>query len=387
MIVLPTLQDLTDAIVLDLENEFKSTINEDGRTVLRGMAANQAARLYQYYLTIALLQKNIFVDTCDYETLLRFGIIKIGRYPFAAVAAQYQITVTGTPGGVIKANTTFKSDDIALSPGILYILDSSFTMILSTEQITVRALTAGLEGKLDPGDTLTATEPIPFVSSNAIMSSEVIQPLAAETPEAYRTVVINSYRLEAQGGAATDYRIWASDAQGVAKVYAYKTPNAYTQVDLYIEAVAASSADGKGTPTQSIINAVEAVINFSPDITLPTNERGRKPVQVIVNYKPVSIINIDIVISGAVSFSVSEKAQILSQITSFINLVRPYVAAADLPADQNDIISNNNITGVIVTTKPGAVFTGLNIKFNGITLSSNQFVLGNIPFLNSITYN
>jgi uncharacterized phage protein gp47/JayE len=387
MIVLPTIQELTDSIITDLETEFESTINEEGRAFLRALSTVTAGKLKQYYLTIGLLQKNIFVDACDEETLKRFGIIKIGRYPFAAVAARYQIQVTGTVGGVIPAETTFKSDDDALNPGILYILDTAFTMAASTELITVRSLTLGLEGKLDVSDTLTATAPIPLVNSGASVITEAVQPLAAETIEAYRDVIKASYRLEAQGGAATDYRIWSADAQGVAKVYPYAKSNAVSEVNLFIEANLADSSDSKGTPTQAIIDAVETVVNFNPDITLPTNERGRRPLQVIVNYLPVTIKQVDIIITGSVNFSVSEKAQILSELTDYISTIRPFVAAADLVADRNDTIDNNNITGVIVATKPGAVFTALTIKINSVTLFSYQFLNGDIPYLASVTYN
>lgn len=385
MFTIPTIQDLTAAIILDLESEYQGEIDEDGRTVLRALAIVQAGKLHEYYLCIGLLQKNIWVDTCDLETLLRFGIIKIGRYPFPPLAAQYSITVTGTPGGFIKANTTFKSDDTSLSPGILYILDSAHVMITSSEQITVRALTAGLEGKLNISDTLTSTEPIPLVNSGAVVFSEVVQPLAGETEAEYRAAVIASFRLEAQGGAATDYRLWSSDAQGVAQVYAYTTPNVSSQVDLYIEATVADSTDGKGTPTQSIINDVEQVVNFSPDITLPLNERGRRPVQVIVNYKPVTIKRVDIVITGGVGFTTSIQTQLLAAMTDYVNAIRPYVAAADLTS--NDLINQFNIIGVIVSVYPGAIFTSLTLKINGAPVTSYQFIKGNIPYLNGITYN
>lgn len=385
MIVLPTIQDLTEAIILNLESEYQGEIDEDGRTILRAFAIVQAGKLKEYYLCIGLLEKNIFVDTCDEETLLRFGIIKIGRYPFPAVAAQYKITVTGSIGGLIEANTTFKSDDTALNPGILYIIDSDYTLISTTDQITVRALTAGLNGKLNISDTLTATRPIPFVNKSAIVFSEDIQPLAGETINEYRAIVIASYRLEAQGGAATDYRLWSSDAQGVKQVYPYATPNVSSQVDLYIEATIADSSDGKGTPTQSIINDVEAVVNFSPDITLPLNQRGRRPVQVIVNYKSVSIRQVDIIITGAVGFNATDISQILTALTNYVNVIRPFVSAADLSA--NNTINSFNIIGVIVGIKPGAIFTSITLKIDGIVLNSFQFVLGDIPFLNSVIYN
>src|SRR4051812_1989999 len=121
MITIPTLVELYNAIKSDLETEFGATIPVVGKSFLRVFAACQAAKLKLYYLTVGKLQKNIFVDTADPEslggTLERFGRVKLGRNPFPAQAGQYKIGVSGSIGAVIKSSTTFKSDDNSLSPG------------------------------------------------------------------------------------------------------------------------------------------------------------------------------------------------------------------------------------------------------------------------------
>ena len=385
MLQLPTLQQLDTNIILDLESEYQNTIDPTLRSVLEMFAAVQAGKFKQYYLLIGLLQKNIAPDTADYETLLRFGIIKINRYPFAATAGQYTLRVTGSVGAVIPAQTIFKSDDTSFSPQQLYILDSAFTLSATTDYCSTRALTLGLGGKLNISDTLTATAPIPLVNSAAAVSAETISPLAAETTDQYRAIVLASYRLPAQGGSATDYRIWAADAQGVAAVYPYAAPGLPCQINLYVESLLINSADGKGTPTASLISAVNSVINFNPDTTLPTNLRGRRPTQVIVNYFPVTIVLVDIVITGAVNFTAAIQASVLAALIAYTAGIRPYVPAADLV--QNDTISQFNVIGNVVTVNPGAVFTALTVKINGVATNTYQFLLGKIPFLNSVTYN
>lgn len=386
MITLPTLAQLDTEILQALESQFDATINEEGKAFLRALAAVQAAKIKNYYLAVGLLQKNIFVDTCDEETLIRFGTIKIGRQPFPATAGVYTLQVTGTIGGVIPALTTFKSDDDSLSPSNLFILDADFTMTGSTDSITVRALLPGLDSELEAGDTLTSTTPIPLVDSEAEVLTISTTPLAGETIEAYRTAVINSYRIEAQGGAAGDYRIWSADAQGVQRVYPYAKSNATSEVNLYVEATTDDSSDGKGTPTQSILDDVETVVNFNPDTTLSINERGRRPLQVIVNYLAVTPKNIDVTITGG-TFSVTEKANLLTNITNYVNDIRPFVAAADLVADMNDTISVNGLTTVVGVTKPGAVYTSISLSVAGVPLTSYQFLNGDIPYFNSVTYN
>ena len=252
MTTIPTLSELYDSIIADLETQFGESIPLVGKNFLRVMAAVQAAKLKLYYLALGLVQKNIFPDSADSEsiggTLERFGRIKLGRNPFDARAGEYEIIVTGSVGAVIKASSTWKSDDSSTSPGKLFILDEEFTLLFATDTIIVRALEAGTESSLDAGDTLSATAPIALVDKTATVYAEITEPRAAETIEAYRTAVLNSFRLEPQGGAATDYRLWSQDAQGVRFVYPYARTGFPCEMNLFVEANEVDSTDGKGTP-------------------------------------------------------------------------------------------------------------------------------------------
>lgn len=391
MITIPTLNQLYTGIVSDLEAQYGISISPIGKVFLRALASVQAAKLKLYYLAIGNLQKNIFVDTADSEsiggTLERFGRVKLGRNPYPAVAGVYILKVTGSIGSVITASTTFKSDDTSLSPGFLFIIDNDYTLVSTTDYITVRALTAGEESKLNLLDTLTSTAPIALVNSSVSVYSITTQPLAAEDLEAYRLAIINSYRLEAKGGAATDYRLWAADAQGVRFVYPYAKSNATGEVNLYVEATIADSIDGKGTPSASLLDDVEAVIDFDPDVSLPLLERGRRPIQVIVHYLPVTIKEVDIIITGYIGLTAPIQALLLTAITNTINNIRPFVDAADILINKNNVIDVNKIIATIITQTPGAIFTSVSIEIDSVAVSTYTFVDGNIPHLNSVTYN
>jgi len=389
MITIPTLNQLYTGILSDLETQYSSSISLFGKVFLRALAGTQAAKLKLIYLAIGNLQKNIFVDTADSVeiggTLERFGVIKLGRLPYKAMAGIYTVTVTGTIGGVIPASTTFKSDDTSLNPGYLFVLDNAYTLVATTDTITLRALTAGEESKLNVGDTLTATGPIALVNSSVEVATISTSPLAAETIEAYRTAIINSYRLEAQGGAATDYRIWSADAQGVQKVYPYAKSGAVCEVDLYVEATTADSTDGKGTPTAQLLLDVEAVVNFNPNTSLDLNERGRRPLDVIVNYLPVIPRAVNLTIASS-SFTTAQKATLLTALTDAINEIRPFVDSADDLDYKNNILDSNKVIGVIINAIPGASFGAITIEVAGTVYPKYTFALGNIPYLNSIAY-
>lgn len=392
MTTLPTLSQLYSGVLNDLETEYGINISLSQKVALRAIAAVQAGKLWLLYKLIGFVQKNIWPDTADPEasggTLERFGRVRLGRNPRAAVAGQYRVLVTGTIGAVIPAQAVFKSDDTALHPGFLFILDNAHTLLTATaDTMVLRALTGGVEAKLAVGNTLTTVSPIANVDSVVTVTVEEIQPLAAETLAAYRQAILDSFRLEAQGGAATDYRIWAADAQGVAKVYPYAKEGETNANNIYVEATIADSTDGKGTPSQAILDDVEDVVNFDPDTSIPINERGRRPNTVRCYFLAITPKNVDITITGFVGVTVTQKALILAAITNFLATVRPFVAAADTAASRNDIVSANNLNGVIFSQIPAAVYTGITLQVAGVSLSSYTFNLGNIPNLNSITYN
>lgn len=391
---IPTLKELFDDILGDLEAEFNITIPLIGKNFLRVIASVQAAKLKIFYLTIARVQKNIFVDTADPQdiggTLERFGIVKLGRLPFNAVAGEYTVEVTGNIGGTIKANTTFKANDDSANPGKQFVLDVEKVLAAPTDTMTLRALEAGVDSKLSIGDKLTATSPIANVDRIVEVLTEDVQPLAAEDIEDYREKAIEGYQLEPQGGAGSDYRIWSADAQGVKRVYPFAKSGDSNVADVFVEATILDSTDGKGTPTASILSDVEDVIEFDPDITKPLTERGRRPMTVLqVNVLPISVKIIDIEITGFVGLTTTLEQNINDAVTAALADLRPFVASADVVADKNDILSIN----ILIFTVQDVLVSNENL-FDELTFTvdsvdeggSFQFLNGDIPFKGVITF-
>jgi len=392
MTTIPTISQLYTDVKSDLETAYGSSIPLFGKNFLRALAIVQAGKLKIYYLAIANLQKNIFIDTADPEalggTLERFGRIKLGRNPFPATSAKYQIQITGQVGSVIKSSQTFKSNDDALNPGVLFVLDVTYTLIANPDTITVRALTPGIGSKLLVADGLTVTSPIANVNSDATVLSEVVEPLAAEGIEDYRSKALDAYRLEPQGGAASDYRLWAADAQGVRQSYPYAKSGAANEINLYVEANIADSTDGKGTPSAFILTAVEAVVELDPDTTKPLSERGRRPLAVFqVHYLAITPRNIDIQITSFTGITTDIQTLIFDATKAALANVRPFVAGADILANRNDVFSVNQIISIILNVRPGSVFGAIQLTVGGVGVTpSYQFLNGDIPFLNTITY-
>lgn len=390
MRAIPTLTEIYNDIIADFEAQFGVTLPTFGKNFLRIMAAAQAAKLKLFYLAIGSVQKNIFVDTAESETiggtLERFGRVKLNRNPFPATSGKYEITVTGEDGAIIPAQTTFKSNDDSQNPGKLYILDSQHTMVGTSDTIIVRSLETGVDVKLTVGDKLTATAPIALVNSIATVATETQEPAAAESLEDYRKKTLDAYRLEPQGGAATDYRLWSFDAQGVRQSYPYAKSGADYEINLYVEATAADSTDGKGTPSSALLLAVEDVVEFDPDTTRPTEERGRRPLQAIVNFLPVTIREVDIVINGYVNRTAEIESALISAINTEINKIRPFVSACDILSEKNDILDANKVIATILNTRPGSVFGAVGITVDGTPYTSFTFINGDIPYVNSVSF-
>jgi len=384
---IPTFSAIRDSIIADLEAEYSISILL--RPFLYVWATVQASKFKLIYLLLGQVQKNVAPDTCDEETLIRFGMIKLGRPPRVAVQAQYEIDINITATGTIAAGTVYKSDETATSPGKLYILDTDFVYsgTPGLVPITVRALEAGVESKLTAGDTLTATAPIAISDGIAVWSSVVVAPLAAEDIEDYRQTVLQSYRLEAQGGATADYRLWALDAAGVKQVYPYAKSGAPNEIDLFVEATKADSTDGRGTPGSTILTAVEDCIELDPDTTLTLAARGRRPLGVYaVNVQAIALKAIGVTITGYVGRTAGTDAILAAAIGEVVDKVRPFIAACDDPALRNDIISRNSIIQAVMAAIPTSVFTDIELQVDAVPLINYQLTNGTIPYLSFITY-
>lgn len=391
MIKIPTTKELFDSIKLNLEAELNIQIPTFGNTFLFAFCMVLAGILKLFYLSLGKVQKNIFVDTADSElkggTLERWGRIKLGRNPFPARAAQYEVEINGTIGFTIPAQTTFKSDDDSVNPGILFILDAPYTLVSSTDTITIRSLTAGLTSKLDIGNTLTATAPLALAEEQVVVTVESVQPLEAETLEQYRQIIIDNFQLEPQGGAGTDYRLWGADTEGVQRTYPYAKSGEASVVEVFVEATISASTDGKGTPSSGLLDDVREVIEFNPDTDLSIYERGRRPLGLFnVDVKSVVISDIIVTINDS-QFSIDQQTLVKQSIQNYINSIRPKVDS--IKVDVDDIIRLNGIVFAIENAVSGVSYGAVEFTVNTVNIPvSYTLGRGEIGFvdLSDITF-
>jgi uncharacterized phage protein gp47/JayE len=380
----PTLDDLRQSVLNDLRNRLEiSTII--GKFFLNVFALVQAGKLKLIYLTAAFVYRNNFPDTADPAslggTLERFGFVKLERYPAPPTAGEYQVQVSGTIGATIDANTTLKSLDTSTSPGKIFVIDSSVTFASATELVTIRALEAGTDSELQINDQLQFTQPIDNVDSFAEVTSVVTSPTSGETIEEYRQAVLNSYRIESQGGAKGDYVLWADDVAAVRKIYPYTTEPG--KITIYVEATEADSTDGKGTPSNQTLTDVKNAVIADPETGEDRAPMGIPDANIITS--AITIIDIDVEITNLSDTGLL--SDIETNMQDFLKDIRPFRDGVDNPQNRNedklyladiyDIV--RNVTGT------SATFDKVVMKVSGSAVDVREFLDGDIPYLDSVT--
>jgi len=391
MIQTPT----TKSIVASIEKDLKAKLNltdDQLRKVLSAVAAVVGAQMKLVYLRILDVQQELYPDTATLAEnggeLERLGRIHLNRNPNPATAGIYTVALTGEAGAVIRTNLTFKSNEDSKSPGELYVTDAEYILTGAADTIEIRSFQGGTDYALEVGDELAITEPVIGVDQVVAVTAIVEAPKEAETTDAYRQAILDAIQLEPQGGAKTDYRLWAADAQGVRKVYPYVKAGEAGTVQIFVEATEADGADAYGTPTAAILEEVEEVLEFDPDETKPTNERGRRPIQAILEVLPIELVPVDVTITGLAENTVAIQSAIQSNLKTYLQGVRPFISGADLLKNKNDILYAARLQAVVTDViESSNFFTDFVMEVDGVATSSSNFTGANIPYLRNITYN
>lgn len=380
MTTIPTPEQLKNNIIADLQAEFGIVVNAVGLAAVTAIATVFAGILYLYYLSVGKVQKNIWYDTADSiaqgGTLERYGVSILGRWPFAAQAGQYTLSVTGTAGKVIPASMVYRSDDSSEHPGMLFQIAGAYTMTGSGDVIVVNALKGGTASKLAVGDTLTATAPMDSINPGATVTIENTAPVAAEDIEAYRQKIDEKVKLIPGSWSAADYRLVGGQIAGVGQTYAYAPSGRSNEADVYLQGTVPIANPGPSV-SPTVVTAYDTAIALVRPMTV-----------FLVNTAPCPINDIDITITSGTfpAFTSPQQALIISALTDFVNSVRPFIAACDNVADRNDVIATFNLNSVITSAVPGYGFSSVTFDVAGVPSVNWQADNGNIPFLSTVNF-
>jgi uncharacterized phage protein gp47/JayE len=387
----PSLSTIYTKFVTDIKNKL-GIASVLVKFVINALSAVLAAQIKLLYLYQVDIQNNQFPDKADTAanggTLERLGMMYLGRMPFSGTDGTYNATVTGTTGAFIPKGSQFLSNAGSTSPGELYTNDNDYYLPGATGTLPIRSVQTGASYLLNITDTLTPTAPILGVNNVVTIAAITQTPTDAEPEAVYRLAVLNSMRLQPQGGSKTDYRVWSSDANGVRLVYPYVKNGEAGTVQVYVEALESSNPGQHGVPTSGLILDVIDVIEMNPDTTLPIEKRGRRPIQANIEVLAITPIPVDMIITGLQTNTAAIQNSIRTNVETYLYDVRPYIAGSDLPRERNDQLSAVKLQGVVNDTiGTSNTFLSFTMSVNGVSVNTYPFTLGNIPYLRNVTYN
>lgn len=275
-LVPPTVADINDAIISNIETQIGDTIPILPVAFVRVLAKVLAGVIILLYKYGNFTFLNLFVSTASFQATTVNGtivtpLIEWGRLvgagdPVPAVAAELTatITVTNQTGDPIPIGTQLVYDPT----GVVYLMTAAVLRDAATKVITIEAASdpaggggLGTIGNLEDGSLVSFANPIPDVVRDAVIASTVTSGEDAEPEAQYRQRVQDRFQKRPQGGALVDHEIWGEEAAGIINVYPY-TGDIPGTTENYCEADTVSSGSPDGLPTAPQLQAALDSINL-----------------------------------------------------------------------------------------------------------------------------
>lgn len=212
----PDLATLINRAEADIETRLPGAdarLRRSNLNVLARVHSGAAHGLYGYLEWIA---RQVIIDTADGDMLERHASIW-GVARKAASPAVGNVTVTGTNGAIVPADST-----LARSDGAQYTTDAEATISGGTATIAVTAVDGGQAGNASAASSLSFDTPIAGVSATATVAAGGLTGGAdLEADDDLRARLLARIQQPPHGGAAHDYIAWAREVPGVTRAWVY----------------------------------------------------------------------------------------------------------------------------------------------------------------------
>ena len=373
-----TIEEVQQLLIRSFEHEFNTQLRILPKSFIKILCKVFAGVFIVVYKLVGWYFLQMFPETADWEEITILGVrlrplVKLGVLfgvgePLAGVQWQGIITIDVlTQGSVLYSGTQLKSS----VTGKLYIVEETKALLQTKETVSVVCTEIGTAGNLEKNDTLNFVNPYGFIKTETIVSDVARVGLDNELESSYRNRVINRFRLQPQGGALADYRIWASEVPGVLNVYPYNDKEQPGGVLLYVSGISDVYADR--IPDKGLLKKVGEVCTYDPE----TGKATRKPLTAMLdpkndgsysNVKPVSVAVFDVVITGVSGIVPADFAQVVKPALQNYFLDRDlYIRGLSDDNNRTNVVSKNHVITVInqIAVSIKAIFETAEIRKDG----------------------
>ena len=341
-----TIAEIRDLLITAFQQEFNGVLRILPRSFIKIFASIIAGVFIVLYKMIGWVFLQLFPETAYWKEvnilgfrirpLVKWGVLWGVGLPRTGTQWKGKILVN-----VINQNTSLNAGTQLKSEltGKIYITDKLTALAADTDIIEITCNDPGTAGNLAVGDIQKFVSPTGNVKKESAVRETTGDGTNEETEGDYRYRVVNRYRMQPQGGALADYRIWASEVPGVLNTYPYNDDDSPAGVLLYISGNPAVFPDR--IPQAALLIKAGDACTYSPE----TGRATRKPVTAVLdpynnrtytNIRPVSIIDFDIYIYGLSGLPASDFADIVRPAIEDYFLGRePYIRG--LSYDNNKI--------------------------------------------------
>lgn len=201
----PSLAEQIANVGGDIETELPDANPQLPIGVLPALAVALGGEGNELYAFFAKMFSNWFPQTAMGIYLDYLGGKKgVWRKPAAPASGVNALQVSGNAGADVPAGTILTRAD-----GTAFITGSDVAIAGGgTAVVTLTAQVPGTGGNTAGGTAMTLTNPLPNVSSAAVLIGALAGGAAVETDTAYRGRVLARWAKPPQGGAVNDYVAW-----------------------------------------------------------------------------------------------------------------------------------------------------------------------------------
>jgi len=373
-----TIEEVQQLLIRSFEHEFNTQLRILPKSFIKILCKVFAGVFIIVYKLVGWYFLQMFPETADWEEVTILGVrlsplVKLGVLfgvgePLAGVQWRGIITIDVlTQGSILYSGIQLKSS----VTGKLYIVEETKTLLQTKENVSIVCTEIGTAGNLEQNDTLNFVNPYGFIETEAVVLDVTRVGLDNELESSYRNRVINRFRLQPQGGALADYRIWASEVPGVLNVYPYNDKEQPGGVLLYVSGISDVYVDR--VPDKGLLKKVGEACTYDPQ----TGRATRKPLTAMLdpkndgsysNVKPVSVAVFDVVITGVSGIAPADFAQVVKPSLQNYFLDRDlYIRGLSDDNNRTNVISKNHVITVVnqIAVSVKAIFETAEIRKDG----------------------